>query len=69
MAINGLLRHLGLWSEQAGVVYHLTNLNQDIPHRLPDSPWPAIAAHLLLGAMCLLLGQLLARPQASTQPD
>lgn len=54
-ALNGLLRHLGLWSEQAGVAYHLTNLNQDIPHRLPDSPWPAIAAHLLLAAMALVL--------------
>lgn len=59
MAINGLLDHLGLWSEQAGVAYHLTNLNQDIPHRLPESPWPAIAAHAIVASMLVLLSRLL----------
>jgi hypothetical protein len=64
-AMNAVVRHLGLWSEQAGVVYHLTSLNQDIPHRLPASAWPAIAAHLLLAAMLLLLSRLLRRQPAS----
>ncbi len=68
LALNGLLNHLGLWSEQAGIAYHLTILNQDIPTRLPQSIWPALAAHLILTAMIFTLAwQFRPRPE-STNP-
>lgn len=61
-SVNALVQErLGLWSEQAGVAYALTNLNQDIPQRLPSTPWPAIAAQLILAAMLLLLIRLTGR--------
>ncbi len=55
MGINALLRHLGLWSEQAGTIYHLTTLNQDIPHRLPANAWPTIVFHTMLALGSALL--------------
>lgn len=55
MALNALLRHLGLWSEQAGTIYHLTNLNQDVPQRLPTTAWPGIVFHALVALGAVLI--------------
>jgi hypothetical protein len=55
LAINGVLFHLGAWSEQQ-LAYHLTNLQQDVPYRLPTNALPSIAAHLLIGAALAFLG-------------
>jgi hypothetical protein len=51
LAINGILRHLGIWTEHA-LMYRLTNLGQDVPYQLP-SPLPAIAFHGFIGLMTL----------------
>jgi len=48
MGMNALLKHLGVWTEQGGVIYRLTTLNQDVPHALPASPWPAIVLHAMI---------------------
>lgn len=58
MALNALLPHLGLWSEQAGTIYHLTTLNQDVPHRLPDSAWAAVVFHAMLALGASLIASL-----------
>lgn len=47
-AINGVVQHLGLWTEQAGVVYHHTPLNQDFAYALPASIWPAVVLHVMV---------------------
>ena len=55
LAINGVLLHLGAWGEQQ-LAYHLTNLGQHVPYRLPATALPAIVAHALVGAALVLLG-------------
>lgn len=47
-ALNRAVEHLGLWSEQAGVVYRHTSLNQDFPYALPTTIWPAVVLHLMI---------------------
>jgi hypothetical protein len=55
MAANGVLfRQFSPWSEQS-VAYHLTDLSQDVPYALPDSPWPCTLLHAILGAALLAL--------------
>src|SRR5439155_18913499 len=53
-AINGALSDLGTWTHQP-IMYHLTNLGQDIPYTLPASVWPCAMAHGLL-AIFLFVG-------------
>lgn len=57
LAINGVLAHLGIWSEQ-GIAYHLTNLGQDVPYELPASMLPAVLLHLLVGITMIWLARL-----------
>jgi hypothetical protein len=54
MATNGLLSHLGVWSEQP-LTYHLTHLGQHIPYTLPRTPLVSIALHMVLGAALLIV--------------
>ncbi len=56
LAINGVLKDLGIWTEQP-LAYGLTTLGQDVEYQLPASPWPAIGANLLLGGAMVLLSQ------------
>jgi len=48
-AINGAMPQLGTWTHQP-LMYHLTNLGQDVPYELPASIWPCAIAHLMIGA-------------------
>ena len=62
LAINGVLQHLGTW-DRAPIAYRqLTILNQDIPYHLPQSIFPAVAVHGVIG----LIGSLLARAKRYT---
>ncbi len=45
LVLNGVLRHLGFWSESAG--YEWTVLGQDVAYALPDSALVCIAAHVV----------------------
>jgi hypothetical protein len=49
LAMNGVQLHLGAWSEQQ-LAYHLTNLGQDVPYRLPATALPAILVHAVVGS-------------------
>jgi hypothetical protein len=51
-AINGALPNLGTWTHQP-IMYHLTNLGQDVPYTLPQSVWPCVALHGLIGTALL----------------
>ncbi len=47
-AINAVAMERGIWTEMP-VPYRLTPLGQDLAYALPDSPWPAVVAHGLIG--------------------
>ncbi len=49
LAANGILSNEPPWTERT-IAYQLTNLNQDVPLRLPTSAAPCIVFHLMLGA-------------------
>ena len=50
LAINGILTAEPAWTERS-LAYHLTDLNQDVPIRLPSNAWPCVAIH---GVMALI---------------
>lgn len=66
MAINGVLLHLGVWSEQS-IAYWLTNLGQDVPYSLP-SVWAAVGLHLLLGIALIWFAGLKSEAGAADRP-
>jgi hypothetical protein len=53
LAINGILVHLGPWT-QMPMAYHLTDLGQNIAYALPTHGLACIVGHLLLGSTLLL---------------
>ncbi|MGD0541692.1 MAG: hypothetical protein ABSB33_09265 [Tepidisphaeraceae bacterium] len=48
LVINGILKREPAWTEMS-LAYHLTNLNQDVPIRMPSSAAPCAAFHAVLG--------------------
>ena len=50
LVVNGLLHHLGLWTENSG--YPLTVLGQDVPYHLPG--WTALVVVFTIGGIALL---------------
>ncbi|MGD0464220.1 MAG: hypothetical protein ABSB74_17190 [Tepidisphaeraceae bacterium] len=48
LVINGILTREPAWTEMS-LAYHLTNLNQDVPIRLPSSPAACAAVHGIIG--------------------
>jgi hypothetical protein len=48
LAINGILTNEPAWTERS-LAYHLTNLNQDVPIRLPANAAACAALHGILG--------------------
>ncbi len=61
MAVNGQFsRALGNWTEQS-VAYHLTELGQSVNFILPQSIWPCVLLHGLLGAVLLAVPHLVSR--------
>jgi hypothetical protein len=62
VAINGQLsRPLGNWTEQS-LAYHLTELGQSVNFILPQSAWPCILLHGLIGAALMILAHWLSTP-------
>jgi hypothetical protein len=52
-AINGVLTHLGLWTQQPIAYRYLFTLGQDVPYTLPTSILPSVTVHLVVGAIGL----------------
>jgi hypothetical protein len=48
LVINGILTRTPAWTEMS-IAYHLTNLNQDVPIRLPSSVFACAALHGMIG--------------------
>ncbi len=48
LTINGILINEPAWTERS-IAYHLTDLNQDVPIRLPDNPAICAAVHGIIG--------------------
>jgi hypothetical protein len=51
LTINGVLSHLGIWSERPIAYGHLVNLGQDVAYRLPDGIGTAVFVHLIAGGI------------------
>lgn len=49
IAINGVLAHLGIWTEQP-LMYRLSNLGQDVAYRFP-SAWLVAAIHAVIALL------------------
>jgi hypothetical protein len=54
LTINGILVGEPAWTERS-VAYHLTDLNQDVPIRLPDNPAICAAVHGIIGLSLWIL--------------
>jgi hypothetical protein len=54
LALNGQLRHLGMWGEQT-IAYHLTNLGQHVRYELPAGVGLASLVHLLIAAVIVAI--------------
>ena len=67
LAVNGVLAHLGVWSEHAIAYRHLMNLGQDLPYQLPSSILVAVFAHVIAGGILFALASL--RPEVSPVPS
>jgi hypothetical protein len=55
LAINGILLHLGPWTQEP-MAYHLTDLGQNVVYSLPANAIATTAMHALLGAALIALG-------------
>lgn len=68
LATNGVLIHRGVWSEQSGVAYRLTNLAQDIPYAMPSGATACIAMHMAIAMILWALAIVPIRPPANRAP-
>lgn len=60
-ALNGVLAHLGIWTERPLAYNHLMRLGQDFPYALPTGIAAAAGLHLLIGSIALLVGRVAGR--------
>jgi hypothetical protein len=51
LALNAVLKHLGIWSEQSVAYRHLINLGQDVPYQLPAGILAPVFAHVIVGGV------------------
>ncbi len=58
LAINGVVTHLGVWSEQAIAYRELMNLGQDVSYQLPDSILAGVFAHVIAGGVLMGVASL-----------
>jgi hypothetical protein len=63
LALNAVLTHLGIWTEQAIAYRHLTNLGQDVPYQLPNGILAAVFAHVIVGGLLFAVASLRADAQ------
>ena len=69
LAINGVLAHLGVWSEHAIAYRHLMNLGQDVPYQLPTSILAAVFAHVIAGGILFALASLRAEARGAREGE
>ena len=65
LVINGILTGEPAWTERS-LAYHLTDLNQDVPIRLPANVGQCVAVHGILGLVLWWAG-LMQRSTHDTQ--
>ena len=68
LAINGVLAHLGVWSEHAIAYRHLMNLGQDVPYQLPSSILAGVFAHVIAGGILFAIASLRAESASVPSP-
>ena len=68
LALNAVLKHLGIWSEHAVAYRHLMNLGQDVPYPLPDGILAAVFAHLIAGGTFFAIASLRAESPPVPSP-
>jgi hypothetical protein len=52
LAVNSVVRHLGIWDEQP-LAYNLTTLNRDVPYPLPGGILRTVLVHGAIGVVLL----------------
>jgi hypothetical protein len=55
-AINSAVKEMGVWSER-GIAYRMTNLNQTVAYSLPETVWPCVGLHVIVGTGLIYLGR------------
>jgi hypothetical protein len=60
LVINGILTRTPAWTEMS-LAYHLTNLNQDVPVRLPNSAVACVVVHGMVGISFWLAAEGIAK--------
>jgi hypothetical protein len=60
-ALNGLLKELGIWTQQPIAYKYLFTLGQDVPYVLPATVWPCVALHSLIGMVGIGIGRVRGR--------
>ena len=53
LAINGAMVQMGYW-QQSRLMYHLTNLGQDVHAVPPDTAYASIVTHAVIGAIAFI---------------
>lgn len=61
LASNSVVRDLGLWTERPIAYRYLLTLGQDLPAGMPQTAFPAIVFHMLLGLAALGLSRVIGR--------
>lgn len=56
MGVNAIFDERGIWTQQATLMYSLSNLGQHVRYAFPLHPWWSILLHALLGAVLILAG-------------
>lgn len=58
LALNGVLKHLGIWSEHPIAYNHLLNLGQDVAYALPTNVLTPVIVHLIAGGLLFAVSLL-----------
>jgi hypothetical protein len=69
LALNAVLKHLGIWSEHAVAYRHLMNLGQDVPYQLPAGILAAVFAHVIVGGILFAIASTRADENVASRVD
>jgi hypothetical protein len=61
MTLNGVLIHMGYWTQRPIAYTYLFSLGQDVPYVLPRNILPMVSVHLSVGVVALMLGRVAGR--------
>lgn len=66
LAINGVIAHLGVWTEQP-IMYRMSRLGQDVAYQFPNA-WLVALAHAIIATVLISAALALRRSDAPCDP-